>query len=80
MENFRLIFTRRQFPLSMNRCYLDLLDKFEVAVQLDKNRLLVPSRLPAVRDDVHREKNDRLVNSLRVRKKTHLEFREKIVF
>lgn len=40
------IFKGKLFPQSLRREYIELLGKFEVALLLDRNRLLVPSMLP----------------------------------
>lgn len=51
------IFKGKLFPQSLRREYIELLGKFEVALLLDRNRLLVPSMLPlSPRHTMHRFK------------------------
>lgn len=41
------VFRGKHFPQTYRKEYIELLSKFEVALLLDRNRLLVPSMLPA---------------------------------
>ena len=70
------IFKGKLFPQSLRREYTELLGKFEVALLLDRNRLLVPSMLPlSPRHTMHRFKTifpRPPINHLLVQAKRHV--------
>ena len=63
LAKFPQVFRSSQFPVSLQSCYLALLDKFEVAVLIDEKNLLVPSHLPDQLTQTSRGASDKLINS-----------------
>jgi len=46
LKNLSQIFRSKEFPIRWQKEYLHLLTRFEVAIQLDKESILIPSFLP----------------------------------